>query len=98
MLDDLRLDKTEKKALLHAVDELEEEVYITGSRLNPDGKGGDIDILIFSNQNSLELSRKVSRKFFLECEEKIDVLVFDKANLTEEQDAFIKTLRLKKIK
>lgn len=98
MLENLRLDSVEKQALLNAIKDVPEEVYLFGSRLDLNKKGGDIDILIYSKENSLDLSLKISRRFFMQCEEKIDVVVFDKDNLSEEQKAFINTLRLNKIK
>jgi hypothetical protein len=94
----IRLYKDEEHALRGALEDVNEEVYILGSRLNPEAKGGDIDLLIFSKQNSLDLSRKIARRFFMNCEEKIDVLVFDKDNLSEEQKSFISTLKLVRIK
>ena len=94
----VRLDNLERRALAHALEDVNGEVYLLGSRLIPSKKGGDIDILIYSKSNSLNLSREVSRRFFMECEEKIDVLVFDKDNLNEEQEAFISTLNLVRIK
>ncbi len=98
MLENVRIDSVEKRALLHAIKDVDDEVYILGSRLDPDTRGGDIDVLIFSKQNSLNLSLKVARRFFLQCEEKIDVLVFDKDNLSNEQKAFINTLKLIRVK
>ncbi len=97
MLNKIRADKYEKKALLHALEDVEGEVYFFGSRTDFSKKGGDIDLLVFSKKDSFDLSRKISRRFFMECEEKIDVIVFDKDNLTEEQAAFISNLKLARI-
>jgi uncharacterized protein len=97
-LDDLRLDNKEKKALFNALRNVEEEVYVLGSRLDKGKRGGDIDLLIYSKRNSLNLSRQIAQRFFIECEEKIDVLVFNKDNLNKEQKAFISTLKMKRIK
>ncbi|HVO72507.1 MAG TPA: nucleotidyltransferase domain-containing protein [Ignavibacteriaceae bacterium] len=94
----IRMDRDEEHALRDALEDVDEEVYVLGSRLNPGAKGGDIDLLIFSKQDSLNLSRKIARRFFLQCEEKIDVLVFDKDNLSEEQRSFLNTLKLVRIK
>jgi hypothetical protein len=96
-LDEIRIDKYEKEALKTALKDIFDEVYLTGSRLNPNAKGGDIDLLIFSKQNSLELSKKIARRFFMKCEESIDVMVFDKDNLSDEQKAFISSLSLVRI-
>ncbi len=98
MLENVRIDAAERQAIMHAIKDVDEEVYLFGSRLNASKKGGDIDMLIFSTKDSVELSRKITRRFFMECEEKIDVLVLDKDNLTEEQKAFVNTLKLQKIK
>lgn len=49
-LDKIRLDKEEKKALVNALRNVEEEVYILGSRLDPAKKGGDIDLLVYSKK------------------------------------------------
>lgn len=97
-LENIRLDKAERKALLSALNSVKDEVFIFGSRLDLDKRGGDIDLLVYSKQNSLNLSMEISRKFFLQCEEKIDVLVVDPGNLSNEQKAFIDTLNLYKIK
>lgn len=98
MLENVRMDTLEKQALMNALHDVNEEVYLFGSRLDLKKKGGDIDILVFSGKNNLRLSQSISRKFFLECEEKIDVLVFDKQNLSEEEKAFIDSIQLLRIK
>ncbi|MBU2508014.1 MAG: hypothetical protein KJ799_15005 [Bacteroidetes bacterium] len=97
-LNNIRLDSCEKNALINALYDIEEEVYVTGSRTVRGKNGGDVDLLIFSKQNALNLSKKISRRFFMVCEEKIDVLVFDKDNLSIEQKSFINTLKLVRIK
>ena len=98
MFENLRLDDSERKALLYAIKDIDDEVFMFGSRLYPDKKGGDIDIMIFSKNDSLKLSMEIRRRFFMQCEEKIDVLVLDKENLSEENKSFINTLNLIKIK
>jgi len=97
MLENVRLDAAEKNALMYAIKDISDEVYLLGSRLDNYKRGGDIDLLIFSKQNSLNLSLQVTRNFFIKCEEKIDVLVLDKDNLSKVEKAFIKTLKLVKI-
>lgn len=97
-LDKVRLDELEKKALSAALSNVKERVYLFGSRTKTNEKGGDIDILIFSDQNPFNLSREIKQKFFLECEEKIDVIVFDDRNLTDEQRAFLSIINLVRLK
>ena len=94
----MRLDPQEKAALENAIRNVDGEVFLFGSRVEDDKKGGDIDILIFSPQNPFKLSQKVSVDFFKLCEEKIDVVVMNPVNLNEEQRAFLKVLNKKKIK
>ena len=54
--------------------------------------GGDIDLLIFSEQPEFELSQKVTRDFFIQCEEKIDVLVINPKRMTKEQSLFVQSI------
>lgn len=86
----MRLDSDQKAALEYALADVEGEVYLFGSRAEKGRKGGDVDILIFTKRDPYQLSREVSVKYFSKCEEKIDVVVMDKDNLTEEQEAFLR--------
>ncbi len=45
MKQEIRLDECERKALKKALKDFKREVYIFGSRFDPNKKGGDIDIL-----------------------------------------------------
>ncbi len=92
----MRLDNLQRNALQNAVKDVNGEVYLFGSRVDDNKKGGDIDLLIFSEENPFKLSQKVSVKFFMECEEKIDVTVMNPNNLTKEQEAFLKIITKEK--
>ncbi len=94
----MRLYPDEKLALNKALEDIDDEVYLFGSRVDDNKKGGDIDILIYSKKNSLQLSQEVSRKFFMELDSKLDVVVFDKSNMTREQKAFVNTLDMIRLK
>ncbi|MCP4265496.1 MAG: nucleotidyltransferase domain-containing protein [Candidatus Brocadiaceae bacterium] len=94
----MRLYPDEKLALNKALEDIDDEVYLFGSRVDDNKKGGDIDILIYSKKNSLQLSQEVSRKFFMELDSKLDVVVFDKGNMTREQKAFVNTLDMIRLK
>ncbi len=78
MIASVRLDECERKALKKALEGFKGEVYIFGSRLDPNKKGGDIDILLIPHYDvrPLDLEIEVQTKFFMECEEDIDVLVY----------------------
>jgi len=94
----MRLDAQEKIALEKAIEDINGKVYLFGSRVNNNKKGGDIDILIFSEENPYKLSQDVSIKFFMQCEEKIDVIVMNPGKLTQEQKSFLKIINMEKIK
>ena len=94
----MRLYPDEKLALDKALENVHDEVYLFGSRVDDTKKGGDIDILIYSEKNSLKLSQEVSICFLMELDSKLDVIVFDKNNMTKEQKAFVNTLDMVRIK
>ncbi len=94
----MRLYPDEKLALDKALEDIDDEVYLFGSIVDDNKKGGDIDILIYSGKNSLKLSQEISRKFFMELDSKLDVVVFDKDNMTREQKAFVNTLEMIRFK
>jgi len=93
----MRLDETERKALSNAISGIKGEVYLFGSRVDDKKHGGDIDLLIYTKANPYLTSQNVSVKFQMECEEKIDVIVMNPEKMTEEQKAFVGTLKCKKI-
>lgn len=82
----MRLDKVEQEALRYALEGFEGQVYLFGSRLDDDKRGGDIDILLIpkKRQNSLKLALKVQTRFFARCEERLDVIVFNNTPLCKE--------------
>jgi uncharacterized protein len=94
----MRLSHTEQIALEYALQGIKGEVYLYGSRTQDDSKGGDIDILIYSSDNSYTLSKKVAVRFFSRCESKIDVMVVSPDKPGNEQMVFIQSLHLVKIK
>ncbi len=94
----MRLDTLQRTALNKAVKNVGKDVWLFGSRVDNNKRGGDIDILIFSDKNPYKLSQEVSIKFFKECEEKIDVVVMNPNNLTPEQKAFLNVINKVKLK
>jgi len=85
----IRLDTEEAAALTEALRDILGEVWLFGSRTKPSLRGGDIDILVLTDQPAFEVSRAISTRFFSRCEEKIDVVVFDPAHLSPEQSDFL---------
>tara|TARA_B100001765_G_C19253260_1_gene227806 strand:- start:227 stop:511 length:285 start_codon:yes stop_codon:yes gene_type:complete len=94
----MRLDAEQTSALEYALNLVTDEVYLFGSRLDPSRKGGDIDLLVFSKQDSFQLSQQITLRFFEKCEEKIDVVVMDPNRLTDEQQAFLNLIEKQKLK
>ena len=94
----MRLDAEQTSALEYALNLVTDEVYLFGSRLDPSRKGGDIDLLVFSKQDSFQLSQQITLHFFEKCEEKIDVVVMDPSRLTEEQQAFLNLIEKQRLK
>ena len=94
----MRLDAEQTSALEYALDLITDEVYLFGSRLDPSKKGGDIDLLVFSKQDSFQLSQQITLRFFEKCEEKIDVVVMDPNRLTDEQQAFLNLIEKQRLK
>jgi len=91
------LSKIERQALEEALKGVRGEVYLFGSRVDDASKGGDIDILILSDENPLHLSQRVTLAFVRKCEEKIDVIVFNPQELNEEQQAFLAVIDKERI-
>ncbi|MDX8409991.1 MAG: nucleotidyltransferase domain-containing protein [Mariprofundales bacterium] len=92
----MRLDAQQKSALFKAIRGLS-PVYLFGSRTDDAARGGDIDLLLYSHEPAFALSRRVARDFFLECEEKIDVVVVNPDAITPEQQALINSACLERI-
>lgn len=90
----LRLDDAEISALAAALDGVPAfSIELFGSRTDSAARGGDIDILILSEAPRLETARRVSSRFFMHCEERIDVVVLDPARLSVAEEAFLRSLR-----
>lgn len=90
----IRLDDVEAAALAAAVEGVSaDSVELFGSRADPASRGGDIDLLILTAAPRFDTARKVSIRFFLDCEERIDVVVLDPDRLSTADEAFLASLR-----
>ena len=78
----MRFDRHEKEALKYALQDFKGEVFLFGSRLDDGKKGGDIDIMVIPNKmtNALKLSLEIQKRFFFRCEQKLDVIVYNRDN------------------
>lgn len=97
----MRLSDVERRALRHAMRDVEYEVAIFGSRVDDSKRGGDIDLLVvapgLAADKRLKLSLRMAVAFRSVCDAKIDVHVIDPSNLTAAEEAFLGTIRLEKI-
>ena len=90
----MRLTSVERKALAHALQGVEADAYVYGSRADPSGRGGDIDVLVLSRAPSpYRLSKEIAVRFRMECDEKIDVMVIDPDHVPPEQEPFVRLIR-----
>ena len=92
----MRLTKEEIQALREALAGLPiERAFLFGSRTDDARRGGDIDVLLYSRAPSpFMLAHQASSRFARALDAKLDVLVVDPDSPTEEQRAFLRTLRL----
>lgn len=79
----MRLSKYEQNAIKQAAMMIDKtaKVYLFGSRVYDDKRGGDIDLLIFSNKMGLSNVLKFQAKLWDTLDEqKIDVVIPDADN------------------
>lgn len=89
----IRLDVEEATALEAALQGVTGEAWLFGSRVDPQRRGGDVDILLLTDQPGFETSQAVSTRFYARCEERIDVIVLDPTRLNDEQQAFLQHIK-----
>jgi predicted nucleotidyltransferase len=90
----VRLDDVEAAAIAAAVEGVVADSFeLFGSRTDPTSRGGDIDLLVLSPAPRFETARRIRSRFFMNCEERIDVVVLDPHRLTPAEDAFLRSLR-----
>ena len=89
----MRLTQEEQKLIKNAVNKYDNsaKVFLFGSRVHDDQRGGDIDLLCISDEID-RLSRRNIRLDLLERlgEQKIDLIVRSTENAKE--DAFVKSI------
>ena len=79
----MRIAENDKKVIVDSILESDPvaKIYLFGSRVDDDKRGGDIDILIFSEKIDLSEKIKIKTRIFQKMEEqKIDLLVAKNKN------------------
>lgn len=93
----MRLSDLERRALAHALRDVEYPAEIFGSRVDDAARGGDIDMIVFApgltGDERLRLSLRIAVAFRGVCDEKIDVHVLDPHDLTAAERAFLGAIR-----
>jgi predicted nucleotidyltransferase len=79
----MRLSDIERKTIKNSLKEIDPNasVYLFGSRVDDQKKGGDIDLLVFSNKMALDEEIQFqSRLWNVLGEQKIDVIIANTDN------------------
>jgi predicted nucleotidyltransferase len=77
----MRLYDFEKEALKEVFKDFKGEIYIFGSRLKENKKGGDIDLILKPvGDLSLQDILKLQAKYYLLTDTEIDILKYDENN------------------
>lgn len=91
----MRLSQPEIAALKTALAGIPfRRAFLFGSRTDDSARGGDIDILLYSEAPAFDAAHLAASRFAREFDARLDVLVVDPEHPTPEQAAFIATLAL----
>lgn len=91
----MRLSAQEIAALKKALVSVSyQQAYLFGSRTDDAARGGDIDLLLYSEAPPFDTAHLIASRFAREFDARLDVLVVSPERPTPEQAAFIATLKL----
>lgn len=79
----MRLKPEEQEVIINAVKIFDEKakIYLFGSRVNDEKRGGDIDLLVISDKLNRKNIRKIKEKFFSKFgSQKLDLVVPNEYN------------------
>ena len=74
----MRLREPEKKIIIRTIKNIDQDarIYLFGSRVDDNGRGGDIDLLIITDKMTYDDKLAIKKEFLLELEEqKIDIVI-----------------------
>jgi uncharacterized protein len=91
----VRITEIEKTAIIEAITRIDPEarIYLFGSRIDNDKKGGDLDILVYSQKITFGDKLKIKAAIF----EKIDEQKIDFVIAKDEKDPFVKMVSEQKV-
>ena len=91
----MRISGQELAALREALrGERFRQACLFGSRTDDSRHGGDIDLLLFSNDPPFPVAHRVASRYARLMDARLDVLVIDPEQPTPEQQALLATLTL----
>jgi len=86
-----RLDNIQKMALKEAINGIDGQFFLFGSRVDDDKRGGDVDLLVISEniEKKLDLKIEIMTKYQSICDEKIDVVILPNPdNMNNKEKSF----------
>jgi predicted nucleotidyltransferase len=90
----VRLCGDEYRALVFALQGVKGRAFIFGSRTRLDKRGGDIDLLVETNTESVyRVAQDITVRFRMNCDEKIDVLIVDPNRVNPDVRNFYMAIR-----
>ena len=97
----MRLNVSQQNALKQVFGHLPGEVFLFGSRVNMNRRGGDIDILWITDNKefrSLKKEMELTIQFQKILDERLDILILPPVNdMTESERVFYATLKTEKL-
>lgn len=79
----MRLRELEKKSIVEAIKAVDPgaKIYLFGSRVDDNRRGGDIDLLIITDKLTYDDKLAIKKKIFYEIEDqKIDIIISSHGN------------------
>lgn len=98
----VRLSNRQREALFAALHETdlppETEVYLFGSRIDSKSAGGDVDVLIVGDiDDAYSTEQRLRRAYQSRLDERLDVVVLNRANPDPDKALFVRTLQTERI-
>jgi predicted nucleotidyltransferase len=98
----VRLSERQRNALFGALEEVElppgSEVYLFGSRVDPQRMGGDVDVLIVGEiEDAYSTEQRLRRAYQSRLDERVDIVILNKSSPDPDRELFVRTLQTERI-